>query len=122
MFLPDGTTSSYFRLHRHLLSASKPSRIRVGALDTRVTTLVEAESPAIYASGHLLFTSRNHALMAQPFDHGISKGIGVWRIVARTAGYASRSPARIVDVGIAGIGRTQGLPKAFDILRSRANE
>jgi Tol biopolymer transport system component len=69
VFLPDGRHFLYTGFTGTSCPASKPSRIRVGALDTKeVTTLVEAESPAIYASGHLLFTSRNHALMAQPFD------------------------------------------------------
>jgi Tol biopolymer transport system component len=47
----------------------KPSLIKIGSLDPAdaAVTLLQAESPASYASGHLLF-ARDDTLMAQPFD------------------------------------------------------
>jgi hypothetical protein len=67
-FLPDGTHFLYTAVTGAAGSAPKPSRIKIGALglaDAR--TLVQAESSAAYASGHLLFV-RDGTLMAQPFD------------------------------------------------------
>ncbi len=48
--------------------AIKPARIKVGALDTAdASVILEVESAAVYASGHLLF-NRDGTLIAQPFD------------------------------------------------------
>ena len=67
-FLPDGRHFLYTGFTGACCPASKPSRIRIGSLDTKeIVTVTEVESSAIYASGHLLF-NRMGALMAQPFD------------------------------------------------------
>ena len=67
-FLPDGRHFVYSGTIGTCCPASKAGRIRIGTLDTMdATTLLEAESSAAVASGHLLF-NRNGTLMAQPFD------------------------------------------------------
>jgi serine/threonine protein kinase len=63
-FLPDG------RHFLYLVRSAKPDRagIFVGSLDASLSNrLVAANSPAIYASGYLLFVAGTD-LMAQPFD------------------------------------------------------
>lgn len=59
-FLPDG---------RHFLYvATSPTTIYVGTLDSQERRrLLDSESKALYADGHLLFT-RAGTLLAQPFD------------------------------------------------------
>ena len=67
-FLPDGRHFVYSEVVGACCPALKPGRIRLGALDTMdATTLLEAESSAAFASGHLLF-NRSGTLMAQGFD------------------------------------------------------
>jgi eukaryotic-like serine/threonine-protein kinase len=68
-FLPDGRHFIYTASTGVCCPASKPSTIRIGSLDPAdaTITLLEAESSASYASGHLLF-ARDETLMAQPFD------------------------------------------------------
>lgn len=67
-FLPDGRHFVYTGSIGTCCPASKPARIMIGALDTMdATTLLQAESSAAFASGHLLF-NREGTLMAQPFD------------------------------------------------------
>ena len=69
-FLPDANHFLYTGSVGTCCPASKPARIRIGALDSKdATTLMEeVESSATFASGHLLFV-REGTLMAQPFDH-----------------------------------------------------
>jgi serine/threonine protein kinase len=63
-FLPDGR---HF-LYASVVAAANAVTIYVGSLDSRDTRIVaQANSNAVYASGHLLFL-RNSTLMAQPFD------------------------------------------------------
>ena len=68
-FLPDGRHFFYTASTGTCCPASKPSMIRIGSLDPAeaAITLLQAESSASYASGHLLF-ARDETLMAQPFD------------------------------------------------------
>jgi hypothetical protein len=62
-FLPDG--------RRFLYWAQAPDgqrTVRVGSLDSRLSTrIVESDAPAAYSAGYLLF-QRGAALVAQPFD------------------------------------------------------
>ena len=70
-FLPDGRHFLYTAVVGTCCPASKPARIKIGALDTTDTvTLFEAESSVVYASGYLIF-NRDGTLMAQPFDLGL---------------------------------------------------
>jgi eukaryotic-like serine/threonine-protein kinase len=63
-FLPDGR---HF-LYAATVNPSNDATICVGSLDSREARIVaEANSNAVYASGHLLFLRKN-TLMAQPFD------------------------------------------------------
>jgi len=67
-FLPDGHHFVYSDVVGACCPAPKPGRIRIGTLDsTDATTLLEVESSAAFASGHLLF-NRSGTLMAQGFD------------------------------------------------------
>ncbi len=67
-FLPDGRHFLYNASVGTCCPPSKPGRIRIGMLDSmESTTVVEAESSAAFASGHLLF-NQNGKLIAQPFD------------------------------------------------------
>jgi serine/threonine protein kinase/Tol biopolymer transport system component len=67
-FLPDGRHFVYSGTIGTCCPPSKAGRIRIGSLDTMdATTLLEADSSALVASGHLLFY-RNGTLMARPFD------------------------------------------------------
>jgi eukaryotic-like serine/threonine-protein kinase len=67
-FLPDGRHFVYTEIFGAGNPPLKPGRIRIGALDTMdTTTLLEADSSATFASGHLLF-NRGGTLMAQGFD------------------------------------------------------
>ena len=67
-FLPDGRHFVYSGVIGTCCPATKPGRIRIGTLDTMdATTLLQVESSAAFASGHLLF-NREGTLMAQPFD------------------------------------------------------
>ena len=55
-FLPDGRHFVYTGVIGTCCPATKPARIRVGTLDTTdATTLMQMESSATFASGHLLF-------------------------------------------------------------------
>jgi Tol biopolymer transport system component len=68
-FLPDGQHFFYTAITGACCPAAKPSTIKIGSLDATgaAVTLLQAESPAFYASGHLFF-ARDDTLMAQPFD------------------------------------------------------
>ena len=67
-FLPDGRHFVYTGTVGTCCPAAKPARIRIGSLDTTdVTTLMQAESMAAFAAGHLLF-NRENTLTAVPFD------------------------------------------------------
>ena len=62
-FLPDGRHFLYF-----VVGSPDARGVYVGQLDgTAATRLFDADAPAVYASGHLLFV-RNGTLFAQPFD------------------------------------------------------
>jgi serine/threonine protein kinase/Tol biopolymer transport system component len=67
-FLPDGRHFLYTAVVGTCCPASKPARIKVGALDeSEAVTLLQEESAAVFASGYLLF-QRLGTLMAQPFN------------------------------------------------------
>jgi Tol biopolymer transport system component len=68
-FLPDGRHFFYTEVFGASGTAVKPSTIRIGSLDPGEADvmLLQAESSAAYASGHVLF-ARDETLMAQPFD------------------------------------------------------
>ena len=67
-FLPDGRHFVYSGIIGTCCPAAKPGRIRIGTLDTLdASTLLQADSSAAFASGHLLFYQEG-TLMAQPFD------------------------------------------------------
>jgi len=70
-FLPDGRHFFYTAVTGPCCPPSKPSEIRVGSLDATGPDilLLQAESPASYANGHVVF-ARDGTLMAQPFDPG----------------------------------------------------
>jgi eukaryotic-like serine/threonine-protein kinase len=75
-FLPDGRHFLFTSAVGTCCPASKPSAIRIGALDSKDTvTLFETESSATYTAGHVLF-SRAGTLMAQRFDPGIRQLTG----------------------------------------------
>ena len=68
-FLPDGRHFIYTELFGPPGAGAKPSTLKIGSLEPSEAdvTLLEAESSATYASGHVLF-ARDETLMAQPFD------------------------------------------------------
>ena len=67
-FLPDGRHFLFTGVTGTCCPAPKPGRIKIGSLDSKDTVvLMQAESAAEYASGHVLF-NRDGTLMAQPFD------------------------------------------------------
>ena len=67
-FLPDGRHFVFTGVIGTCCPAAKPGRIRIGVLDSSdATTLLQAESSAVYSAGHLLF-ARDGALMAMAFD------------------------------------------------------
>ena len=68
-FLPDGRHFIYTEVFGAPGAGAKPSTIRIGSLEPSEAdvTLLQAESSAAYASGHVLF-ARDETLMAQPFD------------------------------------------------------
>ena len=68
-FLPDGRHFLYTEVFGAPGTGAKPSTIKIGSLEPSEAdvTLLQAESSAAYASGHVLF-ARGETLMAQPFD------------------------------------------------------
>jgi Tol biopolymer transport system component len=67
-FLPDGRHFFYTGVIGTCCPASKPARIRIGTLGSlEATTLLQVESSAQFAAGHVLF-DRDGTLMALPFD------------------------------------------------------
>ena len=68
-FLPDGRHFFYTEVFGAPGTGAKPSTIRIGSLEPGEADvmLLQAESSAAYASGHLLF-ARDETLMAQPFN------------------------------------------------------
>ena len=68
-FLPDGRHFIYNAITSTCCPAAIPGTIKVGSLDQAepAVTLLEADSSAIFVSGHLLF-SREETMMAQAFD------------------------------------------------------
>src|SRR5262249_3665883 len=67
-FLPDGRHFLFTAVTGTAGGAPKPSRILIGSLDARETTLlVQTESSAVFASGQVLYL-RDGTLMAQAFD------------------------------------------------------
>ena len=110
-FLPDGRHFLYSGTIGTCCPASKPARVRVGSLDSMdATTLLQVESSAAVASGHLLF-NRDFTLMAQPFDATSMRFAGdAFPIAERVANEGSRyasfsvSPSGVL-VYARGIGR-----------------
>ena len=67
-FLPDGRHFLYVATVGTCCPPPIPARVRIGAIDTAgTTTLMQVESAAAYAAGHVVF-NRDGTLMAQPFD------------------------------------------------------
>jgi Tol biopolymer transport system component/DNA-binding winged helix-turn-helix (wHTH) protein len=68
-FLPDGRHFIYTAVTGTCCPAATPSVIRIGSLDqpSGHTSLFQAESSVVYASGHLIF-AQDDTLMARPFD------------------------------------------------------
>jgi Tol biopolymer transport system component len=76
-FLPDGRHFIYTEVIGALGTSTKPSTIKIASLEPgdADVTLLQAESSAAYASGHLLF-ARDDTLMAQPFDPETRQFVG----------------------------------------------
>ena len=76
-FLPDGHHFLYTASTGTCCPPIKPAIIRVGSLDASAphVTLLQAESAALYASGHVLF-ARGDTLMALPFDPDARRSTG----------------------------------------------
>lgn len=68
-FLPDGRHFLYTAVVGACCPPMRPAVIRVGSLDPNEPTIdvVEAESSAFYADGHVVF-AKEGTLVAQPFD------------------------------------------------------
>jgi eukaryotic-like serine/threonine-protein kinase len=67
-FLPDGRHFLYLSLHGVSARDNPTNMLRLGSLDSKETkALLNSDSNAIFASGHLLFLRQN-VLVAQPFD------------------------------------------------------
>ena len=67
-FLPDGLHYLFTAVTGPANAAPRPSVIKIGSIGSdQSTALIESESSAVYAAGHLFF-QRDRALMAQPFD------------------------------------------------------
>ena len=67
-FLPDSRHFLYAATVGTCCPAPIPARVKIGAIDTTsTTTVMQVESAAAYAAGHVLF-NREGTLMAQPFD------------------------------------------------------
>src|SRR6185436_8363952 len=105
VFLPDDHHFLYTAYTGACCPAVKPARIRIGTLDSKdVTTLMEAESSVLYASGHLLFTRNppNGPLMAQPFDPELRRLTGdAFQVVEQVASEPSRyASVSVSDTGV----------------------
>ena len=116
-FLPDGRHFVYTGFIGTCCPAAKPARIRIGTLDTMdATTLMQVESSATFASGHLLF-NRDGTLMALPFDAKALQAAGDAFPVADGVGregsrYASFSASEtgVLLYGSGGTGRADNAP------------
>ena len=86
-FLPDGRRFIYTATTGPCCPATKPSAIRIGALDSADAgiTLFETESSVVYSSGHLFF-ARDETLMAQPFDPAVGELRGEAFTIAERVG------------------------------------
>ena len=105
LFLPDGHHFLYTAYTGACCPAVKPARIRIGTLDSKdVTTVIEAESAVLYASGHLLFTRNppNGPLMAQPFDPESRRLVGdAFQVAEQVASEPSRyASVSVSDSGV----------------------
>jgi Tol biopolymer transport system component len=76
-FLPDGHHFLYTASTGTCCPPTKPAIIRIGSLDasTPHVTVLQAESAAVFASGHVLF-ARSDTLMALPFDPDARRSTG----------------------------------------------
>ena len=85
-FLPDGRHFLYF-----VQGAADKQGIYVSSLvDGRPRKLMDAETAAVHASGHLLFF-RDHTLLAQPLDADRLTLVGpAFRLPARRSGRSTR--------------------------------
>ena len=68
-FLPDGRHFFYTAVTGACCPPAKPGAIKIGSLDPAepAVALLQADSSATYASGHMLF-ARDETMMAQAFD------------------------------------------------------
>jgi Tol biopolymer transport system component len=75
-FLPDGRHFFYTAITGACCPPAKPGVVKIGSLDGGdPVALLQADSAAAYASGHVLF-ARGQTLMAQPFDPTTRKTTG----------------------------------------------
>jgi Tol biopolymer transport system component len=92
-FLPDGRHFLYTEIFGAPIGVgAKPSTIRIGSLEAgdADVTLLQAESSAAYASGHVLF-ARDSTLMALPFDVATRQSAGgVFPVAERVSQEGSR--------------------------------
>ncbi len=122
-FLPDGHHFLYTASTGTCCPPTKPAIIRVGSLDPGAAdvTLLQAESSALYASGHVLF-ARSDTLMAQPFDPDARQSTGDAFPASRARQHRGKPLYGRVGVGEwhAGVraGRHTGGP-TIDLVRSR---
>ena len=99
-FLPDGRHFFYTAVTGACCPASKPGVIKIGSLDPAepAVALFQADSSAIYASGHVLF-ARDETLMAQAFDpDGRQLAGDAVAVTARVSREASRYVSASVSV------------------------
>jgi serine/threonine protein kinase/Tol biopolymer transport system component len=81
-FLPDGRHFLYSATVGTCCPPAKPAVVRIGVLDTReATPLLEAESVAMYTSGHVVY-NRDGVVLARPFDAASGKFTGEPRPIA----------------------------------------
>ena len=124
-FLPDGRHFLYTEITGAAVLRSKPSTIKIGSLDPADAgiTLLQAESSAAYASGHLLF-ARDETLMAQPFDPDTRQPKGDAFPLAE---HVSTEGSRYVGASVSANGTlvyahdTLNGPNAVDMVRSRGH-
>jgi eukaryotic-like serine/threonine-protein kinase len=105
-FLPDGRHFLY-----HASSKERQPEVKVGALDSKdTTTILQADSMSLYASGHIFFW-RDGSMVAQPFDPGRLQPTGdAFRVadsVGQNFGYASFS---VSETGVMAYSRGSARP------------
>jgi Tol biopolymer transport system component len=77
-FLPDAKHFFYTAVTGSCCPPAKPGTIKIGSLDPSEpnAALFQADSSATYASGHVLFATRDRILMARAFDPDVRRLTG----------------------------------------------